>query len=107
MDSTLNLILEEIATDNKDDGGDKSREVGLRDWSIALNDLAFVADSGQAALQSAYENKTKINVYYESSLGDFKGVGILTSQNEAAAVNDVVKDAIAISGDKALIRIPT
>ena len=63
--SSLSRSADSIDTSHKTSGGWKSSLAGLRGWSIDLDGLVLLQDSGLEALETAFNAGKEVNVKFE------------------------------------------
>ena len=90
--ATLTRKTNGIDTTTKDDNGDKSVLAGMREWTIAFDQLWVSADAGQLDIQAAQAAGTVIQVrlQYASGSDTYTGSGIVTDLAEDMPDNEAV-----------------
>lgn len=63
--ASLSRSADSIDVSHKTSGGWKAAKAGLRGWSIDLDGLVLLTDTGLEALETAFEDGTEIHVKFE------------------------------------------
>ncbi|HLZ07128.1 MAG TPA: phage tail tube protein [Chloroflexota bacterium] len=91
--ATLTRKTNAIDSTSKDDSGDKSVLAGLREWSVAFDQLWVSGDAGQLDLQAAQAAGTVIKIrlgYGNTTTDTYTGSGIVTDLAEDMPDNEAV-----------------
>ncbi len=70
--SSLGRTADSIDLSHKTSGGWKSAGAGLRGWSIDLDGLVLLNDTGLEALETAFENGKNIHLKFEYPDGKYR-----------------------------------
>lgn len=62
---SLSRTADEVDVSHKTSGGWKAVKAGLRGWSVDLDALIILDDTGLNALEYAYDNGKEINIQYK------------------------------------------
>lgn len=106
--ASLGRTAEEIDISHKTSGGWKSSKAGLRGWSIDLDGLVLLQDTGLQALEYAFMNGLEINIKLEyPDLSYQTGWGSLTDFSMEAPHDGEASIKGTVSGNGALAaRVP-
>ncbi len=99
---------EEIDASHKTSGGWKVKLQGLKEWSIDLESVFIMNDTGVAALQSAFRSGTECYFKYEYANGSYQtGYGSIVNFNVKAPHDGVVTVTGKIVGSGAISEVTT
>lgn len=96
----LNQEADEIDASHKTSGGWKVTLQGLKSWSIDLESVYIMSDTGVTALQSAFRSGESQFFKYEYADGSYQtGYGTVTNFSVKAPHDDVVTVSGTINGN--------
>lgn len=96
----LNQEADEIDASHKTSGGWKVTLQGLKSWSIDLESVYIMSDTGVSALQAAFRSGVAQFFKYEYADGSYQtGYGTVTSFSVKAPLDDVVTVSGTINGN--------
>ena len=96
----MNQEADEIDASHKTSGGWKVTLQGLKSWSIDLESVYIMSDTGVSALQAAFRSGVAQFFKYEYADGSYQtGYGTVTSFSVKAPHDDVVTVSGTINGN--------
>jgi TP901-1 family phage major tail protein len=104
--ASVNMAMETRDITSKDSDGQRELAEGKKSWNMSSDILlAWDATYGFSELQSAWENRTKIQVRFTTGVaGDvcLTGYGYITSLSATGGVEDNAASSISVEGSGSL-----
>lgn len=101
--ASLKIDAKEIDVSDKTTGGWDTTLVGNRKWSIDCDCIALDSDLGQAALESAAMDGTKVTVAFDhAGRRTFSGEAVVQSFELTGEKDDVSTAKVTFKGSSAL-----
>jgi len=101
-DTTLTRNKDTVETTDKDSDGWKENIDGFKGWEVSCPMFFEEADSGQVAIQQAFENNDRLQIRVFDGTSYHTGYSRVTSYEMAAPATDAVKISCSFTGDGAL-----
>lgn len=104
--ATINRSMNVIETTDKTSNGWVTKIGGTKEWSVDLEAFMVVGDEGFVALNTAFANRTPVDV--EVSVGGitFKGKALISDFPLELPQDDAVTFSVTLEGDGELLETP-
>ena len=102
--ASLEMSAESIDVTSKSNYGWSDNITAVKSWSVALDGVLFLDDTGLKALESAFLSGDYIELEFSNAQGEiaYSGEAIVTSISYEASKDDVVSYSISVQGNKEL-----
>lgn len=105
--ATLNRSMNVIETTDKTSNGWVTKIGGTKEWSVELESFMVVDDAGFKALNTAFKNRTEVDVEMAVGSITFKGKALISDFPLEAPQDDAVTFSITLEGTGELAETDT
>jgi len=104
--ATINRSMNVIETTDKTSNGWVTKIGGTKEWSVELEAFMVVGDAGFVALNTAFKNRTEVDVEVAVAGITFKGKALISDFPIELPQDDAVTFSITLEGSGELVETP-